>query len=119
MKKVLFITDDLKEIGFGIKDRIHEYTKPDYQVTFVEKLEDVHHLDFANYDCIIMDYGFIGDLSDAEFRAMNASAKLGWCGALSERYNHDAKNSFPKLKFLHNLPSADISDFGWLLDYIY
>ena len=52
-------------------------------------------------------------------RMAQSGAKLAWCGAMSERYNSDAKRLFPKLKFLHDLPWAPLGDFGWLLDHIF
>jgi hypothetical protein len=111
---VLYITDDLAD---SQKDHIHKYMDGDYGLTIVDD-DNWKKMNYLLYDIIIMDYGMLGDEENLLRKMKQSGAKLGWCGAMSERYNEDAKRHFPKLRFLHDLPYAPIRDFGWFVDHI-
>ncbi len=114
-KKVLYITDDLSEWG---KEQCLRYMEDDYNLTICDT-PMWRDLDFTLYDAIVMDYGFMGEDIYHWKRMAQSGAMLGWCGAMANRYNEDAKRLFPKLKFLHNLPWAPLNDLGWLVDYMF
>ena len=63
------------------------------------------------YDAILIDYGFIGRKKEAIELLQEAKTKniqLAWVGGLSDHYNKDAQIMFPRMKFMHNLPTSNI-----------
>lgn len=115
MNRILYITDDLSDFS---KERWLKAMGDDYSLTIID-VPEWRNEDFTKYDAIVMDYGFMGDDVYHWRRIAQSGAKLGWCGAMAQRYNTDAQRLFPKLKFLHNLPSAELGDFGWLIDHMF
>lgn len=110
--KVLFITDDLTDrYGEQIARNYAEW----WEITVVEKLSELDNYSYADYAVTMIDYGFIHD--ENLLRKIHASGtKMAWVGGLPEHYAADAKRMYPRCKFLHNLPCANLSDIGWLLE---
>ena len=121
LKKVLFISDDFDSMimdRFLITKKFVEpgniyYSKESnwlkFKIDLIKSFQDIKKKKIKDYDCILIDYGLLGDkkenikiITDIH----NKQIPIGWCGGLSARYNDDAKDMFPKLKFLHNLPSS-------------
>ena len=67
----------------------------------------------SKYDAILVDYGFIGRKEEAIELLQDAYTKgipLAWVGGVPPRYNKDAQIVFPRMKFIHNLPTSSIDD---------
>lgn len=113
--KILFMTDDFQdEFLEDIKEQNHMY-----EITFIKRIINMYDYPFSNYDAVVMDYGLMGEDTYLFQKIYQSGVKMAWCGALSGRYNGDARRMFPKLRFLHHLLSADIDEIPWLFDTLF
>lgn len=128
IKEVLYLTDDLDEMILKrekkrIESGIYFYHKEEnwlkFKLTISREFADfIDH--YQVFDAILVDYGLLGTRFPGYSRRnelavkflkkvyLKSEIKLAWVGALSGRYNDDAKRFFPEYEFLHNLPYADI-----------
>lgn len=115
LKRILIISDD-----FHYPDLLHKGIEPGniyynddqnwlrFKITLKETFKATKP---KNFDAILIDYGFIGSKSaaiDLLQEAHSQDVPLAWVGGLPEHYNRDAQETFPKLKFIHNLPFSSI-----------
>ena len=122
IKNVLFITDDIREsLKDNIKEKFkqgnyyydEELNKYSFDVIIQESFSD--NID-KKWDVILIDFGLLDDnkklISNIEILKLFYRKKIPmiWCGGLSNRYNGEAKLLFPKLKFLHDIPSVGLDN---------
>lgn len=117
LKNILLISDNFKEKDAENFKKIVEpgeaYSDKKANIfTFnIDILSSFKNINVNKYSAILVDYGIIGGDEEEEAIGLlkNASIKnipLAWVGKFYNLYNSDAKKMFPKLKFLHNLPSS-------------
>ncbi|MEN6620639.1 MAG: hypothetical protein ABFD50_03680 [Smithella sp.] len=120
-KCILLISDDFTDKdaeNFKKKIEPGEYYSREEANIFkfsVDIINSFKNIDIDKYQAILVDYGVIGgdEEEDAIELLKNASVKnipLAWVGKFYNLYNYDAKKVFPKLKFLHNLPSSSTEE---------
>ncbi len=114
VKNVLIISDDFE---YGLDNRLKNgdfYScKEDniykFNAILVESFDTPI---YKKYDAVLVDYGFITDSGEEKLAIKKLQEivckkiPLAWVGGLAGHYDADCKKIFPKLKFLHNLPSS-------------
>jgi hypothetical protein len=128
-KNILFISDDFNS---SIKE--YDNFKPlkelvednNYNLFLANRFDKINNK--IKYDAVFIDYGFIDNCFNTLEYCLKkiedfhkTGVKLVWCGGLPTKYNNDAKITFPKLKYLHNLPfcSTAYDDVIFTLDKIF
>lgn len=137
-KKILFISDNFntmtEESGYFnslkelIETREEKYDDWDmnFELTLSNQFNKVDKR--RKYDAVFIDYGFIENCFDSlEFCLdvidgfYSKNVPLVWNGGLSERYNRDAQEMFPRKKYLHDLLSCSIAsdEIFWILEKLF
>lgn len=124
--EILFISDDWNVKEFYNLFNIKKIREDDnIKIDYFDKWVDVNLR--KSYDLIIIDFGFItpshyNKETEKEqtqrniniiLNFVNKGSKLAYCGGLSGRYCKQAKDLFPKLKFLHKADEFEIRDLVW------
>lgn len=128
LRNVLLISDNFKDKDaevFKKKVEPGEYYSGKQANLFrfnIDIINSFKNIDVTKYHIILVDYGLIGDEEENAIELLKkASVKkipLAWVGKFYNLYNNDAKKVFPKLKFLHNLPSSS-TETGDVLKLLY
>ncbi|HED05815.1 MAG TPA: hypothetical protein ENI61_03930 [Ignavibacteria bacterium] len=112
-KNILFISDNFRDSQYNyfnsLKELVEENGK--YKIFLANRFSRINNK--IMFDAVFIDYGFIDNCFNTFQYCLNKiemfyknNIIIVWCGGLPKKYNDDAKQLFPKLKYLHNLISC-------------